>query len=389
MHENLAILFSCGPEWLIVDPLSGVIPAGQCQDMTVTFKATALEAGTYTGNINITSNDLDEPVVTVPVTFEVGSTDGHTGRRSRTPLTWPPTAGGSKSTCGCRAGSTATDVLWETFFFQGGLRNGDAGREVRVAPTTTKWGSTSSTSSSTARLSRHLPEEGELVEVMVAGEIDCVTYMVGYDTVRVIRPRMNHPNGGEAFADLPGITENIIVAWEKPETWNVDSYSLYFSADDGASWQEVAAGITNQSYIMPLPEVATTQGLFRVYAYMDGVAVGYDSSDEPFTILRDSAGVPGEFKPTVFALSQNWPNPFSTGTSLMLDVPKDVQVELGVYDVSGRLVKNLVDGTLPAGRYNLGWDGRDANGHEVASGVYFYNVQAGSFHETKRMVVVK
>ena len=231
--------------------------------------------------------------------------------------------------------------------------------------------------------------EGDSVLVIVAGEIDCITYLVGYDTVRVIRPKMNHPRGGEVFADLPGITESIIVAWEKPSSWHVDSYSLYFSADDGVSWQEVATGITNQSYITPLPEVATTQGLFRVYAFINGEAVGYDSSDEPFTILRETAGVPDQFKPTVFALSQNWPNPFSTGTSVRLDLPKDVQVKLGVYDVGGRLVKNLVDGTLPAGRYHLGWDGRDANGHVVASGVYFYSVQAGQFHETKRMVVVK
>ena len=53
VHENLAILFSTGPAWLSIDPLSGVIPAGQCQDITVTFDATETEAGTYTGNITI------------------------------------------------------------------------------------------------------------------------------------------------------------------------------------------------------------------------------------------------------------------------------------------------------------------------------------------------
>jgi hypothetical protein len=122
---------------------------------------------------------------------------------------------------------------------------------------------------------------------------------------------------------------------------------------------------------------------------MDGEAVGYVSSDEPFTILRDAAGVPDTFVPTEFAMKQNWPNPFNGATNLMFDLPKDANVRLGVYDVSGRLVKSLVDQTVPAGRHYVGWDGRDSYGSVVASGVYFSRIDAGPWHETKRMVFVK
>ncbi|MFH1219248.1 MAG: S8 family serine peptidase [Candidatus Eisenbacteria bacterium] len=385
-HEGLAILFSRGPEWLSIAPESGVIPAGGCQDVTVTFNASALEADEYTGNISIQSNDLDEPVVIVPVTFNVGSTTALYFDFDPNVINLASNGTWVDINLGLPAGFDIADVLSQTFFLA-------TGSGKVMPPARYEYSLEDGIYDLHFKFDREALEailtEGDSVEVMVGGEIDCITYLVGYDTIRVIRPRMNHPNGGEAFSDLPGITESIIVAWESPSTWHVDSYSLYFSADGGTSWQEVATGIANQSYITPLPEVATTEGLYRVYAYIDGVAVGYDSSDEPFTILRDAAGVPDTFKPTVFALSQNWPNPFSGGTSVLLDLPKDVQVKLGVYDVSGRLVKSLVDQALPAGRYNLGWNGRDANGREVASGVYFYNVVAGSFHATKRMVVVK
>jgi flagellar hook assembly protein FlgD len=74
---------------------------------------------------------------------------------------------------------------------------------------------------------------------------------------------------------------------------------------------------------------------------------------------------------------------------VLLDLPEDSSVRLQVTDVNGRTVRTLVDGGVPAGRHYIGWDGRDERGREVASGVYFYNVIAGSFHETKRMVVAK
>jgi flagellar hook assembly protein FlgD len=76
-------------------------------------------------------------------------------------------------------------------------------------------------------------------------------------------------------------------------------------------------------------------------------------------------------------------------TMLHFDIPKDVDVRLEVFDVQGRLVKSLVNQSLPAGRYDIGWDGRDHQGDRVASGVYFYRIQAGQWNETKRMVIVR
>jgi hypothetical protein len=228
--------------------------------------------------------------------------------------------------------------------------------------------------------------EGDSVLVEVAAEIEDVTYIRGQDYIRVIRPKVNHPNGGEAFAYGPDA--RIIVMWESPETWNVDSYTVCFSADAGESWEIVATDIVTQSVIVDVPLLNTEQALYRVYAYQGDEIVGYDTSDEVFTISATGAGIE-DVKPTVFMLRPNVPNPFVGTTMLRFDLPRDVHVTLNIYDVQGRLVKDLINQGLPAGRYNIGWDGRDANGDKVASGVYYYRIDAGRWNDTQTMVVVR
>jgi hypothetical protein len=93
--------------------------------------------------------------------------------------------------------------------------------------------------------------------------------------------------------------------------------------------------------------------------------------------------------PTSYALLQNHPNPFNPTTRIRFELPVSVAVSLAVYDVSGRVVKRLVDTTMPAGRHEVAWHGRNDAGQAVASGVYFYRIQAGDFIDTKRMVLLK
>ncbi|MDH4038916.1 MAG: T9SS type A sorting domain-containing protein, partial [Candidatus Krumholzibacteria bacterium] len=60
-----------------------------------------------------------------------------------------------------------------------------------------------------------------------------------------------------------------------------------------------------------------------------------------------------------------------------------------LYDVTGRLVKTLVDEPRPAGAHQVSWDGRNGRGEPVATGVYFYRMQAGTFVQTRKMVLLK
>jgi plastocyanin len=89
-------------------------------------------------------------------------------------------------------------------------------------------------------------------------------------------------------------------------------------------------------------------------------------------------------------LLQNVPNPFNPQTVIAFDLPAAAVVQLVVNDLSGRHVRTLLDGVaLPAGPHDSLWNGRDDRGAPVAAGVYFYRLKTPSFHETRRMTLVK
>ncbi len=93
--------------------------------------------------------------------------------------------------------------------------------------------------------------------------------------------------------------------------------------------------------------------------------------------------------PESYVLSQNYPNPFTAPTRIAFALPEGQPVRLAVYDVLGREVAVLVDEELPAGRYEAVWDGHSVSGGEMASGAYFYRIEAGTFSATRQMTLLK
>lgn len=94
--------------------------------------------------------------------------------------------------------------------------------------------------------------------------------------------------------------------------------------------------------------------------------------------------------PSVFRLEPNAPNPFNPSTTIRFDLPAQARTTLRIYDVSGRLVRTLVDEVLSRGtRHEAVWDGRTDGGREAPSGVYFYRLTAGSVTETRKMVLLR
>jgi len=92
---------------------------------------------------------------------------------------------------------------------------------------------------------------------------------------------------------------------------------------------------------------------------------------------------------TAVALSPNYPNPFGPSTTVSFLLPEPSHVSLRVYDVSGRLVRELADTRIEAGSHVRTWDGRDDDGRAVAAGVYFFRLGVGSRTETRRTVLVR
>jgi len=91
-----------------------------------------------------------------------------------------------------------------------------------------------------------------------------------------------------------------------------------------------------------------------------------------------------EMVPTEFQLSQNYPNPFKERTTIKYCVPDKMKIRLEVFDSDGNKVKILVDEIKEAGTYKV-----ELNAVELASGIYFYQIQAGNYIETKKMILLK
>ncbi|MFH1194503.1 MAG: T9SS type A sorting domain-containing protein [bacterium] len=148
---------------------------------------------------------------------------------------------------------------------------------------------------------------------------------------------------------------------------------VFVSSDDGATWNAINIGLTDLT-VNTLS--FTPEGILLAGTEHGGVFRSINST----TVIEDK-----NFKsPNDFLLSQNYPNPFNPTTLISYQLPAISKVQLKVYDVLGREIATLVDEEKPAGNYNVTF-----NGEGLPSGVYFYSLQAGDFHQTKKMLLLK
>lgn len=95
--------------------------------------------------------------------------------------------------------------------------------------------------------------------------------------------------------------------------------------------------------------------------------------------------------PQSFALLQNFPNPFNPETTIRFDLPHPSEVRLQIFNVHGQLLRTLFEGALKPGAWQRAWDGKDARGNEVPSGVYFYRLQVngGEWSSARKMILMR
>lgn len=119
------------------------------------------------------------------------------------------------------------------------------------------------------------------------------------------------------------------------------------------------------------------------------------SMNGPFSFTLDATGfllgvdTENNNIPRSYELNQNYPNPFNPMTSISFRIANSSISSLIIYDVSGNLVRELKNGFMQEGEYNLTWDGRSATGKSVASGVYIYQLISNSYTATKKMLMIK
>jgi hypothetical protein len=104
--------------------------------------------------------------------------------------------------------------------------------------------------------------------------------------------------------------------------------------------------------------------------------------------LPDAIGTENPI-PYEFALKQNYPNPFNPETNIEFSLAKEQNVSLVVFNLLGQQVRTLVNSSLSAGDHVAHWDGRNDNGANVPSGIYFYRIFTPEFSQTNKMVLVR
>lgn len=115
-------------------------------------------------------------------------------------------------------------------------------------------------------------------------------------------------------------------------------------------------------------------------------AIGCDENGNTFALTINQTT---RTLPEKFALHTNYPNPFNPTTTIKYSLPEACNVTIVVYNITGQTVKTLVNGFESAGEHSVIWDGRDASGQSVASGIYLYRISAGRFTDTKKMQLLK
>ncbi|MCP5066497.1 MAG: T9SS type A sorting domain-containing protein, partial [bacterium] len=93
--------------------------------------------------------------------------------------------------------------------------------------------------------------------------------------------------------------------------------------------------------------------------------------------------------PRAFALHQNNPNPFNPVTRISFDLPRAGEVSLEIFDVAGRRIATLIDGSMEAGQHAQTWRGQNDAGRSVSSGLYFYRLSAPGFIDTRKMLLLQ
>jgi hypothetical protein len=129
-------------------------------------------------------------------------------------------------------------------------------------------------------------------------------------------------------------------------------------------------------------DVSVSDGIEEVMAENGPLTVGINASDAVLTISE-------ELLPKTFALHQNYPNPFNPVTTLRYDLPEQANVNIIIYDMLGRQVRTLLNQTQDSGFKSVIWNATNDFGKPVSAGVYLYQIQAGEFVQTKKMVLLK
>jgi hypothetical protein len=175
----------------------------------------------------------------------------------------------------------------------------------------------------------------------------------------------------------------------EPNVWDETGGDHFYYIDQRNS----SSGWTQYSVVAQAPPEAGGIAMrARFTSFPTGYAWFDDFSIEEVEAVVVSIEDPATATTTLastYGLMQNYPNPFNPETIIEYQVPERGQVELNIYNMLGQKIRNLVSDMMPAGTYQVLWNGRDDFGNQVATGIYLYQLRGKNALITKKMMLIK
>ena len=210
-------------------------------------------------------------------------------------------------------------------------------------------------------------------EESVSAEIVGVKVNIGFDgrCLSIYYPRENE-------SLIPGTQQ--FISWFSND---IDTIKIELTTDSGNSWSTIINKTVSDGYIeWYVPNTPSNNCRIKISDVADP---GWYEYSGIFTIQNTTLS--NETIPDIpkeFALKQNYPNPFNPLTTIHYDIPSGTDVTLGLYNIIGQKIKDLVNEYKSPGKYEVKVDMQEYN-----SGVYFYKLQAGGYVDTKKMIFMK
>jgi len=190
---------------------------------------------------------------------------------------------------------------------------------------------------------------------------------------------MKTRDGGETWETeyLPCSWLRDVVFINDSTGWIVGDYGfIWHTADTGNTWQKIESG---------------TDADLNSIVFVDNGNVGYIFGEHNTLLKYDKTGNSVIYKPLStdqFILNQNFPNPFNAETVIKYRIDKNDNVVLIVYDLSGKEVISLVNEKNSPGNHQVIWNGKDNDGNDVSSGIYFYELRTDSQKQVYKMILI-
>ena len=397
--KGLAFAPQSGPQFMSALQPQGLITANSSGQITIRFKADTLAIGNYRGNVILTSNDPENPLTIIPVTLGVQAD------------VTPPNA--------------------SLNFFQDNLLT----QYVNIVSVVSE--------SSPVLPSVDIIRPDQTTEKVTMNVVDVTNHV--YNKAYKLEDSGNYTftvRAADASFNFTDETRMLSAALTKKDlqaeivgpddvvTLSIEANSLEddmmmtISGQPGSIFQDDKLIALSDLYkIGPAAVTLKRQGTLTVdlslldtrgldsehFVLMRKVPSGFEYVPATISVENSTAtariGTFGEYQlyynpdvlsdgsqavPTEFALFQNFPNPFNPTTTIRYDLPEKSKVFLGIYNILGQRITTLISNKEEtAGRKQVVWDGRNAFGSQVATGIYIYRLRAGKFTKVQKMLLIK